>query len=108
LANMQCGRSAASAASEALFVAKIFLAAYSLVNYAYRSGRDKNFTRGKVADLQEPSDELAAKTTHLKEKLVWFPDAIFELAIHVRTARRIARSTVLDSLTNLELVGHSC
>jgi len=51
--------------------------------------RDKNFTRGKVerrraqleasvgrylaqldtADLQEPSDELAAKTTHLKEKL---------------------------------------
>jgi hypothetical protein len=102
---MQCGRSAASAASEALFVAKIFLAAYSLVNYAYRSGRDKNFTRGKVADLQAPSDELAAKTTHLK---VWVPDAIFELAIHVRTARRIARSTVLDSLTNLELVGHSC
>jgi len=51
--------------------------------------RDKNFTRGKVerrraqleasvgrylaqldtADLQEPSEELAAKTTHLKEKL---------------------------------------
>src|SRR5215831_13452573 len=52
--------------------------------------RDKNFTRGKVerrrarmeksvarylaqldtADLQEPSEELAAKTDHLKEKLV--------------------------------------
>jgi transposase len=52
--------------------------------------RDKNFTRGKVerhraqleksvarylaqldtADRQEPSDELAAKTAHLKEKLV--------------------------------------
>src|ERR671936_638289 len=52
--------------------------------------RDKNFTRGKVerwrtqleksvarylaqldtADLQEPSEELAAKTAHLKEKLV--------------------------------------
>jgi transposase len=51
--------------------------------------RDKNFTRGKVerrraqleksvarylaqldtADLQEPSEELAAKTAHLKEKL---------------------------------------
>ena len=52
--------------------------------------RDKNFTRGKVerrraqleksvarylaqldtADRQEPSEELAAKTAHLKEKLV--------------------------------------
>ena len=52
--------------------------------------RDKNFTRGKVerrsaqleqsvarylaqldtADLQEPSEQLTAKTTHLKEKLV--------------------------------------
>jgi transposase/macrodomain Ter protein organizer (MatP/YcbG family) len=52
--------------------------------------RDRNFTRGKVgrrraqleksvarylaqldtADLQEPSEELAAKTAHLKEKLV--------------------------------------
>src|SRR2546429_8016407 len=52
--------------------------------------RDKNFTKGKVerrraqleesvarylaqldtADLQEPSEELAAKTAHLKEKLV--------------------------------------
>jgi transposase len=52
--------------------------------------RDKNFTRGKVerrrvqleqsvarylaqldtADLQEPSEELAAKTAHLKDKLV--------------------------------------
>ena len=52
--------------------------------------RDKNFTRGKVerrraqleksvarylaqldtADLQEPSEELAVKTAHLKEKLV--------------------------------------
>jgi transposase/macrodomain Ter protein organizer (MatP/YcbG family) len=52
--------------------------------------RDKNYTRGKVerrraqleksvarylaqldtADLQEPSEELAAKTAHLKEKLV--------------------------------------
>jgi hypothetical protein len=52
--------------------------------------RDKNFTRAKVerrraqleksvarylaqldtADLQEPSEELAAKTAHLKEKLV--------------------------------------
>ena len=54
------------------------------------NNRDKNFTRGKVerrraqldksvarylaqldtADLQEPSEELAAKTAHLKEKLV--------------------------------------
>src|SRR4030043_212317 len=53
------------------------------------NNRDKNFTRGKVerrraqleesvvrylaqldtADLQEPSEELAAKTKHLKEKL---------------------------------------
>ena len=53
------------------------------------NNRDKNFTRGKVerrraqlqksvarylaqldtADLQEPSEELAAKTAHLKEKL---------------------------------------
>src|SRR5215468_9244817 len=54
------------------------------------NNRDKNFTRAKVerrraqleksvarylaqldtADLQEPSEELAAKTAHLKEKLV--------------------------------------
>ena len=62
--------------------------------------RDKNFTRGKVerrraqleksvarylaqldtADLQEPSDELAAKTAHLKEKLVKLENEMQRLA----------------------------
>jgi len=62
--------------------------------------RDKNFTRGKVerrraqleksvarylaqldtADLQEPSDELAAKTAHLKEKLVKLESEMQRLA----------------------------
>jgi transposase len=62
--------------------------------------RDKNFTRGKVerrraqleasvarylaqldtADLQEPSEELAAKTAHLKEKLVKLGDEMQRLA----------------------------
>src|SRR6478752_8304955 len=60
--------------------------------------RDKNFTRGKVerrraqleksvarylaqldtADLQEPSEELAAKTAHLKEKLVKLESEMME------------------------------
>jgi transposase len=63
--------------------------------------RDKNFTRGKVerrraqleksvarylaqldtADLQEPSDELAAKTAHLKEKLVKLESEMQRLAV---------------------------
>src|SRR6202045_4750780 len=62
--------------------------------------RDKNFTRGKVerrraqleqsvarylaqldtADRQEPSDELAAKTAHLKEKLVKLESEMQRLA----------------------------
>src|SRR3974377_676741 len=62
--------------------------------------RDKNFTRGKVerrraqleesvarylaqldtADLQEPSEALAAKTTHLKEKLVKLESEMQRLA----------------------------
>src|SRR5579864_2490566 len=62
--------------------------------------RDKNFTRGKVerrraqleasvarylaqldtADLQEPSEELAAKTAQLKEKLVKLGDEMQRLA----------------------------
>jgi hypothetical protein len=62
--------------------------------------RDKNFTRGKVerrrarleksvarylaqldaADLQEPSEELAAKTVHLKEKLVKLESEMQRLA----------------------------
>jgi transposase/macrodomain Ter protein organizer (MatP/YcbG family) len=62
--------------------------------------RDKNFTRGKVerrraqleksvarylaqldtADLQEPSEELAAKTSHLKEKLVKLESEMQRLA----------------------------
>ncbi len=62
--------------------------------------RDKNFTRGKVerrraqleesaarylaqldtADLQEPSAELAAKTAHLKEKLVKMESEMQRLA----------------------------
>jgi transposase/macrodomain Ter protein organizer (MatP/YcbG family) len=62
--------------------------------------RDKNFTRAKVerrraqleksvsrylaqldtADLQEPSEELAAKTTHLKEKLVKLESEMQRLA----------------------------
>ena len=62
--------------------------------------RDKNFTRGKVerrraqleasvarylaqldtADLQEPSEELAAKTADLKEKLVKLGDEMQRLA----------------------------
>jgi len=62
--------------------------------------RDKNFTRGKVerrraqleksvarylaqldtADLQEPSEELAAKTAHLKEKLVKLESEMQKLA----------------------------
>jgi len=62
--------------------------------------RDKNFTRGKVerrraqletsvarylaqldtADLQEPSEELAAKTAHLKEKLVKLESEMRRLA----------------------------
>jgi transposase len=63
--------------------------------------RDKNFTRNKVerrraqleesvarylaqldtADLQEPSEELAAKTDHLKEKLVKLQSAMRRLAV---------------------------
>src|SRR5262249_11138539 len=62
--------------------------------------RDKNFTRGKVerrrapletsvarylaqldtADLQEPSEELAAKTAHLKEKLAKLESEMQRLA----------------------------
>jgi transposase len=62
--------------------------------------RDKNFTRGKVerrraqleasvgrylaqldtADLQEPSEELAAKTAHLKEKLAKLGNEMQRLA----------------------------
>src|SRR5690348_17136888 len=62
--------------------------------------RDKNFTRGKVerrraqleksvarylaqldtADLQEPSEELAAKAAHLKEKLVKLESEMQRLA----------------------------
>src|SRR5262245_32784678 len=62
--------------------------------------RDKNFTRGKVerrraqleksvarylaqldtADLQEPFEELAAKTAHLKEKLVKLESEMQRLA----------------------------
>jgi len=62
--------------------------------------RDKNFTRGKVerrraqleksvarylaqldtADLQEPSEELAAKTAHLKEKLTKLESEMQRLA----------------------------
>src|SRR3974390_1701090 len=62
--------------------------------------RDKNFTRGKVerrraqleksvarylaqldtADLQEPSEELAAKTAHLKQKLVKLEGELQRLA----------------------------
>ncbi len=62
--------------------------------------RDKNFTRGKVerrrtqleasvarylaqldtADLQEPSEVLAAKTAHLKEKLAKLKDEMLRLA----------------------------
>src|SRR6202171_2600985 len=64
------------------------------------NNRDKNFTRGKVerrraqleesvagylaqldtADLQEPSEELAAKTSHLKEKLVKLESEMQRLA----------------------------
>src|SRR5881227_2709936 len=64
------------------------------------NNRDKNFTRGKVerrraqleesvarylaqldtADLQEPSEALAAKTAHLKEKLVKLESAMQRLA----------------------------
>src|SRR5271167_3501286 len=64
------------------------------------NNRDKNFTRGKVerrraqleasvarylaqldtADLQEPSEALAAKTTHLKEKLVKLESEMQRLA----------------------------
>jgi len=64
------------------------------------NNRDKNFTRAKVerrraqlqesvarylaqldtADLQEPSEELAAKTTHLKEKLAKLAVEIERLA----------------------------
>jgi hypothetical protein len=66
--------------------------------------RDKNFTRGKVqrrraqletsvarylaqldtADLQEPSEELAAKTAHLKEKLVKLESEMQRLAVMER------------------------
>ncbi len=64
------------------------------------NNRDKNFTRGKVerrraqleksvarylaqldtADLQEPSEELAAKTAHLNEKLVKLESEMQRLA----------------------------
>src|SRR5262249_22930116 len=67
--------------------------------------RDKNFTRGKVerrraqleksvarylaqldtADLQEPSEELAAKTAHLKEKLVKLESEMQRLAAMERS-----------------------
>jgi transposase len=78
--------------------------------------RDKNFTRGKVerrraqletsiarylaqldtADLQEPSEELAAKTVHLKEKLVKLESEMQRLAANsdmaiVRLVKCVAR-----------------
>jgi hypothetical protein len=66
--------------------------------------RDKNFTRGKVerrraqleksvarylaqldtADRQEPSEELAAKTAHLKEKLIKLESEMQRLAVMER------------------------
>src|SRR5262252_3051720 len=69
--------------------------------------RDKNFTRGKVerrraqleksvarslaqldtADRQEPSEELAAKTAHLKEKLVKLESEMQRLAVMERLMR---------------------
>src|SRR5438093_8753457 len=79
--------------------------------------RDKNFTRGKVerrraqleksvarylaqldtADLQEPSEELAAKTAHLKEKLVKLESEMQRLA----AMRSEEHTSELQSLTNL-------
>ena len=72
--------------------------------------RDKNFTRGKVerrraqleksvarylaqldtADLQEPSEELAMKTAHLKEKLVKLESEMKRLVAHPRLPRSMS------------------
>ena len=80
--------------------------------------RDKNFTRGKVerrraqletsvarylaqldtADLQEPSEELAAKTAHLKEKLVKLEGEMQRLAAMER--RMLASPDQQISLTD--------
>ena len=80
--------------------------------------RDKNFTRGKVerrraqlqasvgrylaqldtADLQEPSDELAAKTTHLKEKLAKLEGEMQRLA--AMEQQRLASPDQQISLTD--------
>ena len=43
-----------------------------------------------TADLQEPSEELAAKTVHLKEKLVKLESEMQRLAASGRT-RRMSR-----------------
>ncbi|MFY9939747.1 MAG: IS1182 family transposase [Silvibacterium sp.] len=80
--------------------------------------RDKNFTRGKVerrraqlgtsvarylaqldsADLQEPSEELAAKSVHLKEKLVKLEGEMQRLAAMER--RMLASPDQQISLTD--------
>jgi transposase len=80
--------------------------------------RDKNFTRGKVerrrtqleesvarylaqldtADRQEPSEALAAKTTHLKEKLAKLEEETAKLAAYEK--RMLAASDQQISLTD--------
>lgn len=82
------------------------------------NNRDKNFTRGKVerrraqlgtsvarylaqldaADLQEPSEELAAKSVHLKEKLVKLEGEMQRLAAMER--RMLASPDQQISLTD--------
>jgi transposase len=82
------------------------------------NNRDKNFTRAKVerrraqleesvarylsqldtADRQEPSDALAAKTTHLKEKLVKLKEEMERLK--VLEARMLAAPDQQISLTD--------
>ena len=80
--------------------------------------RDKNFTRGKVerrrtqleesvarylahldtADRQEPSEALAAKTAHLKEKLAKLEEEMAKLAAYER--QMLATSDQQISLTD--------
>ena len=88
--------------------------------------RDKNFTRGKVerrraqleksvarylaqldtADRQEPSEELAAKTAHLKEKLVKVESEMQRLAAMERLM--LAHEVTNDGSDRAQLANIAC
>jgi hypothetical protein len=53
------------------------------------------------ADLQEPSEDLAAKTAHLKEKLVKLESAAADLNQHGRLEVEAALVVMLDTIAVL-------